>query len=187
MPSSSLNRRPAPAKVSPPASAQGGCAVSHSLAELKRAYTQGRVPSAVELTGSWVAIGDFFQTSGPSGKESDKVDCMGVRTYDDGPFESVLLVNGYSVEPRIVANEWNTGTRQAFKRDGPRRSVTFGLGFGGDASAYFRCRLTQKATLARLEEPYYIGVEFRKMPVRPDRCDRSPLICFQIAIGFLSR
>src|SRR5690349_13909260 len=138
------------AKTPPFSSPQGGCAVSHSLAELKRAFAQGRVPSATQLTGAWVAIGDFAQTSGPRGDESDKVDCIGLKTYDAGPFESVLLVKDYSVEPRIVANEWNTETRQVFKRDGPRRSITFDLGFGGDASAYYRCRLTQRTTLACL-------------------------------------
>ena len=163
---------PPPAKTPEPGSQPVGCAVSHTLAELKRAFAEGRVPSAFELTGTWVAIGAFSQTSGPRGKESDTIDCAGLKRTEGGTqtrtLDTVLLVNGYSVEPRIVGNDWNVGARQAFKRDG-RRSLTFDLGLGGDASAYYRCRLTRRGTLACLMEPYYIGDEFTKMPVRPDQ------------------
>jgi hypothetical protein len=152
----------APASAPP----HGDCAVSHSLAELKRAFAQGRAPSPTELTGSWVEVGDFSQPSGPEGKEFDTVDCAGLKGTTT--LQTVLLVNGYVVEPRMVANEWNTGDRQVFKRDG-RDSVTFGLGLGGDGGAYYRCRLTKRRRLACLVEPYYSGVEFMKMRVRPDQ------------------
>jgi len=137
-------------------------------------FDQGRVPSPAQLTGSWVTIGDFSLPSGPGFKEYDHIDCAGLK-YGDERFglktqtlREVLLVDGYSVEPRMVGNEWNRGDRQAFKRDG-RRSITFGLRLGGDASAYYRCRLTQRGTLACLVEPYYSGVEFMKMPVSTDQ------------------
>jgi len=166
-----------PAKTAESSPRQSGCAVSHTLAELKQVFAQGRVPSALELTGSWMTIGDFSLPSGPGFKEYDRVDCAGLKYGDDRfqlrtqTLQEVLLVEGYSVEPRIVGNEWNTGNRQTFKRDG-RRSVTFDLGLGGDASAYYRCRLTQRGTLACLVEPYYSGVEFMKMRISADRLCR---------------
>jgi hypothetical protein len=99
-----------------------------STAELEQAFAQGRIPSALELTGSWVAIGAFLQPAGSHGDELLRVDCAGPKGIVTAPnpdamvkrltLESVLLVNGYSVEPRIVGNEWNTRNRQAFKRDG---------------------------------------------------------------------
>ena len=163
-----------PPAVPKSASPQAVCAVAHSLAELKRAFAEGRMPSAIALTGSWVAIGDFTQHGGPGDEESDKVDCAGLKVeitasgkrVKTRTLESALLINGYAIEPRIVANEWNIDSRQRFKPDG--RSLTYGLGFGGDAGAYYRCRLTRRGTLACLVEPYYSGTEFVKMSVRPD-------------------
>src|SRR5947209_13390006 len=88
-----------PAKTAP----QRGCAVSHSLAELKRAFDHARVPLAVELTGSWVAIGDFIQTTGPGGKESDDVNCAGLtyqcRAREDPHVQRCATDGSYSVEP----------------------------------------------------------------------------------------
>jgi len=45
--------------------------------------------------------------------------------------------------------------------------VTFSVDFGGDSSPTFRCRLTQRNTVACFGSPYYDGVEFKKVLPKP--------------------
>jgi hypothetical protein len=124
-----------------------------SFRELSDSFAAGRLPSASEITGSWVLIGIWVHNgSGPD------LNCNGITR---GPkFEWVLVAKGYSVEVDAIGTNHQTTT---FKPDN-RGNLTFSVDFEGDYAPSFRCRMTQRNTLACLGSPYYDGLEFKRMP-----------------------
>jgi hypothetical protein len=127
-----------------------------SLKELKTAFNSGRFPSPSEVTGTWAAIG--FVYSQPYQKTN--LDCAGVKR--GAIFEWAILAKGYSVE--IDANGTHNQTTK-FAPDS-KGSVTFRMDFEGDAMPIYRCRITDRGTLACLGLAYADGVEFKPIPLK---------------------
>jgi hypothetical protein len=128
-----------------------------SLAELADAFEKGRVPSVVELTRSWVAIG--FVGDAPS------LNCAGVTRA--GRFEWVMVATEDSIEIDMIGAHPHR-TPVVLDR-GPE--LTLAVDFEADDLVEFRCRLTARGTLACLfgEQPWSRGVEFKKGPVEETR------------------
>ena len=126
-----------------------------SLAQLKRAFNEGNVPSGSDLNGTWVAIGFF-------GDAIADLSCTGLKRGNK--FEEVMLASGYAVQMHVIGAHDQSPILK-LDRGG---SVTFPFDFGGDASPVYRCRVTARRTLACLIDVYREGVEFKKMSVNPD-------------------
>jgi hypothetical protein len=129
-----------------------------SLKELRESFNRGRLPSASEVSGTWVAISQF-------GDSFATLNCAGVKRNPQLPdFEEVIVPRGYSIELHIKGAIGETVTA---KPDG-KGSLLFPVDFQGDASPFYRCRLTERKTLACLTDVYREGTEFKKMTVRKD-------------------
>ena len=139
---------------------------ARSLVELKRSFAGARMPSVAEVSGSWVAIGNFGAAYN-HGREIASVECAGLRRGKT--LESVMLIKGNSVEPRFVGAPMQMRT---LTPDG-RGSLGFPIDFGGDANPSFRCRLTATGTLACLVDVYDEGVEFKRNSVSQEQLCRS--------------
>ena len=151
----------------PQSGAKSGCDnQARSLAELKRSFAGARMPSIAELSGSWVAIGNFGAAYN-HGREIASVECAGLRRGKT--LEQVMLINGNFVEPRFVGAPMQMRT---LTPDG-RGSLEFPIDFGGDADPRFRCRLTATGTLACLVDVYDEGVEFKRNSVLQEQLCRS--------------
>jgi hypothetical protein len=127
-----------------------------SLKELKTAFNSGRFPSPSEVTGTWAAIG--FVYSQPYQK--NRLDCAGVKR--GSIFEWAILANGFSIEIDAIGTYKQT---TKFTPDS-KGSVTFPMDFEGDAMPIYRCRITDRGTLACLGSAYADGVEFKPIPLR---------------------
>jgi hypothetical protein len=124
-----------------------------SFKELSDSFAVGRLPSASEVAGSWVLIGIWVH------KDSrPDLNCNGITRGQK--FEWVLVANGYAVAVDAIGTNHQTTT---FKPDGG--TLTFSIEFEGDFVPTFRCRMTQRNTLACLGSPYYEGLEFKRMSV----------------------
>jgi hypothetical protein len=124
-----------------------------SLKDLAQSFNKGRVPPAHDVTGTWVAIGFLGHYVSLS--------CAGVKRGKK--FEWVMLTNGYSVEIDMIGSYSQTTT---FKPDG-KGNLALAVDFEGDDIPVYRCRLTQRKTIACLvgTPPFEDGVEFKKVPV----------------------
>ena len=125
-----------------------------SIKDLTASFDKGRMPSPLELSGSWVAIG--FLDNAPS------FNCNGVRR---GPkFEWVIRANQYSVSMDIIGTTHQQRTLKA-DNDG---SLALPVDFGGDGIPPYRCRLTDRKTLACILRARggTTSVELKKMPVK---------------------
>jgi len=124
-----------------------------SLKELTESFNKGRVPSMATVTGTWVAtgfLGHFVS-----------LNCTGVKR--SRKFEWVMLANRYSIEIDMIGSASQMTT---FKPDG-KGNLALAVDFEGDNTPIYRCRLTQRKTIACLvgSPPSVDGVEFKKMPV----------------------
>ena len=133
---------------------------SRTFAQLRRAFVQGRLPSPIDTTGTWVAIG-FFGDAESHGKDLAHLNCAGLKR--GSKYERGMVIVRYSIETHFVGT---LDQRPIFESDGAG-SVVFPIDFGGDASPEYRCRITAQDTLACLIDVYRQGVEFRKMSVDP--------------------
>ena len=127
-----------------------------SIRELMSSFAKGRVPSAAELTGTWVAIGWVGSYV--------SLNCAGVKRGKK--FEWVMLANGYSIEIDMIGSY----SQKATSRVDRKGNLTLPVDFEGDELPVYRCRLTRRKTLACLVGtlPSIDGVEFKKMPAVED-------------------
>ena len=132
-----------------------------SLKELTTSFDKGRIPLATEVSGSWVAIG--FVGNGLSAN-NPSLNCSGVKRGTK--FEFVLIADSYSVELDAIGM---TNPQTVKMEPDHRGSVQFPVDFAGDSLPVYRCRLTQRRTLACLVAAYAQGVEFKKLPVEEDQ------------------
>jgi hypothetical protein len=128
---------------------------SKSLKELTKSFNMGRLSSTSDVTGTWVAISLF--SDGHS-----SLNCAGVKRGIT--FEEVIVAKGYSIELHIIGAVQETVTAKPDRN----ASLVFPVDEGGDASPVYRCRLTERQTLACLNDVYREGNEFKKMTVRKD-------------------
>jgi hypothetical protein len=124
-----------------------------SLKDLAGSFNKGRVPSADNVTGTWVAIGFVGHYV--------SLNCTGVKRGNK--FEWVMIANGYSVEIDMIGTH---SQRTTFKPGG-KGSLVIAVDFEGDDTPVYRCRITPRKTIACLvgTPPSEDGVEFKKMPV----------------------
>ena len=121
--------------------------------EFSHTFTSSRLPTPSELNGSWVLIGIWVhQNSRPD------LNCTGITRGKK--FEWVIIAHGYSIGVNAIGADSQT---TAFKPDG-KGNLTFTVGFGGENSPVFRCRLTPRRTIACLGSSYYVATEFKKIP-----------------------
>ena len=132
-----------------------------SVKELGNSFAKGRIPSPVDLTGTWVAIG-FLGAS-------TSLNCTGVKRGQK--FEWVMIAKRYSVEIDMIGSY---SQKTAFKPD-REGNLALAVDFEGDDIPIYRCRLTQRNTLACLigAPPREDGVEFKKMPAAEDEIFRD--------------
>ena len=72
---------------------------SRTFAELRRAFVQGRLPSPIDTTGMWVAIG-FFGDAESHGKDLAHLNCAGLKR--GAKYEQGMVIVGYSIETHFV-------------------------------------------------------------------------------------
>ena len=130
-----------------------------SLKEVTAAFNKGELPSASEVTGSWVEIGFFGQ--------DDRVRSMNCTGITRGKvFEFVIVASQYSLTLNAVGMDVPQKVKMQPDNKG---SVQFPVDFGGDASPVYRCRTSRPNTLTCLNAVYGEGIEFKKMPVREEQ------------------
>src|ERR1051326_6325259 len=129
---------------------------STSLAELQTAFSRGSLPTPTQMTETWVGIG-FFGTM----PETRILTCAGIFREEEGTFEEVISAQGYSIIAHIVGTVVQGSTVAV-----SNSALTFPFDFGGDSHPVFRCRLTQRKTLACLIDVYRQGIEFKQISVR---------------------
>lgn len=122
-----------------------------SFGELIDAFNAGQSPSPSQVNGVWVAIG-FVDDS------SSSLNCSGVTRAQT--FEWVMIANQYSVEIDMLGVYDQMSTLTPDNQD----SLALPVDYQGDSAADYKCRLTNRGTLACLDGP--TGVEFKKMPVK---------------------
>ena len=130
-----------------------------SLKELTASFRKGRLPLPTEVSGSWVAIGFVG-----SGTDYPSLNCTGVRRGTK--FEFVMVANQFSIELDGIGMSYAQTVKAKLDRAG---SIEFPVDFDGDNLPVYRCRVTQRGTLACLVAVYGQGVEFKKMPVEKDQ------------------
>jgi hypothetical protein len=129
-----------------------------SLKEVTAAFDKGQLPSASEVTGSWVEIGFFGQ--------DDRVRNMNCTGITRGKvFEFVIVASQYSLTLHAVGMEV---PQKVMMQSDQKGSVQFPVDFGGDASPVYRCRISRPNTLTCLNAVYGEGIEFKKMAVREE-------------------
>lgn len=130
-----------------------------SFKEVTVAFDKGQLPSASEVTGSWVEIGFFGQDG-----QVRNMNCAGITRGK--VFEFVIAANQYSLTLHAVG----MGVAQKTKMQPDNKgSVQFPVDFGGDASPVYRCRISRPNTLTCLNAVYGEGIEFKKMLVREEQ------------------
>ena len=128
-----------------------------SLRELTIAFNSGSLPSLSDMTGTWVAISSFIDTY------DSTMNCSGLKRGTK-VFEEVMIANGYSIEMHVIG----AGVQRPAVKLDSTNSLSFPFDFGGDADPVFRCRLTSRKTLACLIDVYRQGIEFKRIPAKPD-------------------
>ena len=137
-----------------------------SFAALRRAFNAAKRPSVEEMRGTWIAIG-MFGDARSHGKEFILVDCNGITI--EGHFAQAMQIAADIVVPYFVGT---TDTAERTMTFDGKRSVTFPIDFGGDASPVYRCRLSARNTLICLIDVYLEANEFKKMTVPSDKLYR---------------
>lgn len=133
-----------------------------SFEDLSRSFASGHLPSRSEITGSWVLTGIWlYPDSHPD------LNCNGITRGK--ALEWVMLADGYSLRVDMAGTYLQSDL--ATESGG---SLEFSVDLGGDDSPVFKCRLTQRHTLACMGTPYYSGAEFKPMRVNcPALADKT--------------
>jgi len=135
-----------------------------SLEALKREFKTARLPTAREMTGRWVAIGDFGAAAAHGGHEFVAVNCAGLKRGKT--YEAWFRTKGYDFVGLDIRGYVDAA---GFAPDGAG-SLWIPADFGFDSTVEYRCRLTPRNTLACLIDAYDSGTEFKKLP--PNRRKR---------------
>lgn len=149
-----------------PVSQNSPCAGQpRSLGELTASFNGGRAPSAKELVGVWVEIGDFNHGMRPLSDEAPahfrSLNCTGITRGKKFEFAMIGVSYAYVMELHAYGSSGAERQRMEPNRKG---SVEFSIDLLADgAEAVFTCRLTQRGTLACIDGNS--GSEFRKMKV----------------------
>jgi hypothetical protein len=130
--------------------------------ELMASFAKGRVPSPSEVSGTWVLVGLWLYKDSKPG-----LNCKGLNRGKT--LEWVIQAKRYSIEFDSVGDGPQT-TSFELDRNG---SLTFSVGFGGENSPVFRCRMTERRNLVCSGSTYYQGAEFKKMAVEEARIPRD--------------
>jgi hypothetical protein len=112
------------------------------------------------MTGSWVAIGFL-------GDDGLDLNCTGLKRANT--FEEVMLATGYAIEMHVIGTAVQS---PMMARD--NGAVIFPFDFGGDAIAFYRCRITTGQTLVCTIDRYRHIVEFQKTTVKPEEVYSTP-------------
>jgi hypothetical protein len=139
-----------------------------SLPALTAAFESGKLPTAADMEGWWVAVG-MFGAAANHGREIVRLDCAGITR--DNLFEQAMRIDGNSVEPHFIGlSEVKTLT---FSKE--NQSVNFPVDGGGDTVPIERCRLTSRRTLACLVDVYGEATEYKQMLVTSAQvCHATP-------------
>ncbi len=134
---------------------------ARSFKGLMASFDKGRVPSPREVSGTWILVGLWlYKNSQPD------LNCNGVNRGKK--LEWVMVANGYSIEFDSIGDE---PEMTSLKPD-HKGSLTLSVGFGGDSSPVYRCRLSLSRSLVCSGSTYYQGAEFEKIPVNEDQIYR---------------
>ena len=132
---------------------------STEITEVTAVFDKGQLPSASEVTGSWVEIGFFGRDD-----RVRSMNCTGIMR--DKVFEFVIVANQYSLTLHAVDMDIS---QKVMMQPDQKGSVQFPVDFGGDAPPVYRCRISRPNTLTCLNAVYGEGIEFKKVPVREDQ------------------
>jgi len=130
-----------------------------SLSELTASFSKGRAPSAQQLVGAWVEIGNFNNVDRPHFRS---LNCTGI--LRGTKFELAMIGESYAYVMEVHAYG-SSSTYRMRKEPNHKGSVEYSACSDGDCSGedvHF-CRLTQRGTLACVDGDS--GNEFRKMKV----------------------
>jgi hypothetical protein len=134
---------------------------ARSFKDLMASFDGGRVPSANEVSGTWVLVGLWlYKDSKPD------LNCNGLNR--GRKLEWVIVAKGYSIEFDSIGDPPQV---TSLKPD-HKGNLTFSIGFGGENSPVFRCRLTVGSSLVCSGSTYYQGAEFKKIPINEDQIYR---------------
>jgi hypothetical protein len=150
-----------------PVSQNSPCAGQpRSLGQLTASFNGGRAPSAKELAGVWVEIGDFNHGMRPLSDEAPahfrSLKCTGITRGKKFEFAMIGLSYAYVMELHAYGS---SGAERQRMEPNHKGSVEFSVCSDGDCSAevVYRCRLTRRGTLVCLDGGS--GSEFKKMKV----------------------
>jgi hypothetical protein len=134
---------------------------TRSFKGLMASFDKGRVPSPKEVSGTWVLVGLWlYKNSQPD------LNCKGLNR--GRKLEWVIVAKGYSIEFDSIGDQ----PEMASLKPDQKGNLTFSVGFGGESSPVFRCRLTVSGSLVCSGSTYYQGAEFKKVPVNEDQIYR---------------
>lgn len=130
-----------------------------SLRELTASFGKGRAPSAQELVGVWVEIGNFNSVDRPHFRS---LNCTGI--LRGTKFEFAMIGERYAYVMEVHAYGSSSAYRMRMEPN-HKGSVQYSVCRDGDCSSedVYLCRLTQRGTLACVDGDS--GNEFRKMKV----------------------
>lgn len=123
-------------------------------------YLRSRAPTRSDLTGAWVAIGIGYGSI-----PRPDLNCTGLVRGTSGVFESVLVPQHDSVEVDMIGMDFYR-IPLSFHQNG---ELLLPIEEGSDYPINFKCRLTNRRTLACLTATtgeFIEGREYRQMPVR---------------------
>ena len=135
---------------------------ARTFKDLMASFARGRVPSPSEVSGTWVLVGLWLYTD-----SKPDLNCKGL--HRGKKLEWVIVAKGYSIEFDSIGD----GPQQTSLEPDRKRSLMFSVGFGGENSPVFRCRMSDRRALVCSGSTYYQGVEFKKMAVEEDRIPKD--------------
>jgi len=130
-------------------------------------FNKGRAPSAQEIVGVWVEIGNFNNGMQPLDNEIRphfrSLNCAGIMRGKKFEFAMIGENYAYVMELHVVGS--SRAWRERMEPNHKGSSVDFSFCSDGDCSGrnVYSCRLTQRGTLACIGGDS--GNEFRKMKV----------------------
>jgi len=135
---------------------------ARTFKDLMASFDRGRVPSPSEVSGTWVLVGLWLYRDSKPG-----LNCKGLNRGKK--LEWVIVAQGYSIEFDSIGD----GPQKTSLEPDRKGSLAFSVGFGGENSPVFRCRMSERRALVCSGSTYYQGVEFKKMVVEEDRIPRD--------------
>lgn len=136
-----------------------------SLRELAVSFRKGRAPSAQELVGTWVEIGNFNHGMRPLSDEApahfQSLNCTGITRGKKLEFAMIGVSYAYVME----LHAYGSGAAFRVRMEPNRNGLRYSACRDEDCSSedVYHCRLTQRGTLACIDGDS--GNEFRKMKV----------------------